>query len=100
AQSAFTAFNVTVTAVDANWNLVSTATDTVRITSSDSSATLPGNGALVSGTKSFLVSLNTIGTATVTATDISNGSKTASTTPSITVNAAQFTRAQGGSAIS
>src|SRR5207247_1324838 len=40
-QSAATAFNVTVNAVDANWNLVNTATDTVGLTSSDSNAVLP-----------------------------------------------------------
>src|SRR6185295_13994533 len=38
AQAAGTAFNVTANAVDANWNLVS-STHTVRITSSDSTAT-------------------------------------------------------------
>src|SRR5204862_1198779 len=46
------AFNATVNAVDANWNLVS-STHTVGITSSDSSATLPANAALSAGTKTF-----------------------------------------------
>ena len=45
AQTAGTAFNVTVRAVDANWNLVST-NDTVAITSTDANATLPGNAAV------------------------------------------------------
>jgi hypothetical protein len=90
---------VTVNAVDANWNLVST-TDTVRITSSDTAANLPADAALVGGTRAFLVTLNTIGSATVTATDVSDGTRTASTSPSITVNAAQFTQATGGNPIS
>jgi len=49
-QTAGTPFNVTVNAVDANWN-VSNTNDTVAITSSDANALLPANGALVSGTK-------------------------------------------------
>src|SRR5207253_2940490 len=99
-QSAFTGFTVTVNAVDANWNRVNTVTDLVGITASDSTATLPANAALASGTQSFLVSFNTNGSFTLTATDLTDGSKTASTSPTITVNAAQFTQATGGSAIS
>jgi predicted nucleotidyltransferase len=87
AQTAGTAFNVTVNAVDANWNLVSSVTDTVAITSSDTNATLPSNTALVAGTKTFSVTLKTAGSKTVTATDSSDGAKTANTSPSITVNA-------------
>ena len=80
-----TAFNVTVNAVDANWNLVNTVTDTVAITSSDSAATLPGNAALSGGTRAFSVTLNTLGSWTVTATDSTDGSKTANTSLSISV---------------
>src|SRR5206468_1415600 len=60
-QSVFTGFTVTVNAVDANWNRVNTVTDLVGITASDSTATLPANAALASGTQSFLVSFNTNG---------------------------------------
>src|SRR5206468_2996617 len=81
-------------AVDAAWNVVTTVTDTVGITSSGTNATLPANAALSSGTKTFSVTLNTVGTATVTATDITDGSKTASTSPSITVNLGAFTKLQ------
>lgn len=84
AQTAGTAFMVTVNAVDANWNMVS-STHTVRMTSSDGAATLPTDAALVAGTKTFSVTLNTAGSMTVTATDITDGSKTANTSPSITV---------------
>src|SRR5207249_426259 len=93
ARTAGVAFNVTVNAVDANWNVVS-STDTVGITSSDANATLPSNAALVAGTKTFSVTFKTGGTATVTASDITDGSKTANTGSSTTVNAGAFTKLQ------
>src|SRR5205814_3695331 len=70
AQTAGTPFNVTVNAVDANWNLVSTAADIIGITSTDSNGTMPANAALVSGTKTFSVTLKTVGNATLTSSDI------------------------------
>ena len=87
ARTSGTAFNVKVNAVDANWNVISTLTDVVGITSTDGNAILPSNAALVSGTMTFSVTLKTAGTPTITATDITNGTKTANTSPSITVNA-------------
>src|SRR5580765_1836295 len=84
-QAAGTPFNVTVNAVDPNWNLVNTITDTVGLTSSDSNATLPANTPLVAGTKTLSVTLNTVGSRTLTVSDITDGSKTANTTPAITV---------------
>src|SRR5213078_2311756 len=58
AQAAGTAFNVTIRSVDAAWNLVS-STHTVGITSSDSNAILPANGALSAGTRTASVTLKT-----------------------------------------
>jgi hypothetical protein len=84
AQTAGTPFTVTVNAVDANWNVVS-STNIVGITTSDSAATLPANAALVAGTRTFSVTLNRVGSRTVTATDITDGTKTANTSPAITV---------------
>ncbi len=84
AQPAGVAFLVTVNAVDANWNVVS-STHTVGITSSDAAATLPANAALVAGTRTFSVTLNTVGSRTITATDVTDGTKAASTSPAITV---------------
>src|SRR5205823_7969548 len=49
AQLSYIPFNLTVNAVDANWNLVNTVTHTVGISSSDSGAILPANAALVAG---------------------------------------------------
>src|SRR5439155_516669 len=78
-QSSGSPVTVTVNAVDANWNLVTNVTHTVGITSSDSNATVPTNAALAAGSKTFSVTLKTSGSATVTATDISDGTKTANT---------------------
>ena len=90
AQNTDNPFNVTVNAVDANWNLVNTVSDTVGITASDPNASLPANAALSGGTGAFSVKFNTAGSRTVTATDITDGSKTANTSPAITVNLGAF----------
>src|SRR5262249_45052319 len=55
------------------------------ISSSDGLAVLPPNAALVAGAKAFSVTLETPGSSTLTATDVTNGTKTAYTTVSITV---------------
>jgi hypothetical protein len=47
---------------------------------------LAGDRAVVRRHTTASVTLNTIGTQTITATDISDASKTANTSPSITVN--------------
>src|SRR5439155_14829301 len=59
-QTAGAAFNTTVNAVDANWNLVST-NDTLTMAASDVNAVVPGNAALTNGVKSFSVTLKTGG---------------------------------------
>jgi hypothetical protein len=71
-------FNVTVNAVDEVWNVVPSS-DTVTITSSDSSATLPQDAALSGGTRVFAVTFNSTGSFTVTATDVTDATKTANT---------------------
>jgi hypothetical protein len=76
------AFDVTVNAVDATWHRVNNVTDTVSLTSSDPSATLPVPAALVGGTGTFSVTLGSAGTFTVTATDDTDGSKTPDTSSS------------------
>src|SRR5581483_3956787 len=84
-QSVGSSFSVTVNAVDANWNLIST-NDTVSISSSDGSAVLPGNAALVGGTRTFTVTLETAGSQTVTASDVTHGAIAPNTGSSTTVN--------------
>ena len=83
-QSANTPVSVTVNAVDSLWNVVS-STDTAAITSSDASAVLPPNGALVAGTGTFSVTFETGGSTTVTATDVTDGTKTSCTSVAIGV---------------
>src|SRR5262249_18471992 len=82
------------------WNLINNINDTVGITSSDSTATLPTASPLSAGAVSLPVFFNTNGTFTLTASDATDGTKAPNTSPAITVAAAQFTRATGGSAIS
>src|SRR5439155_11565450 len=91
-------FDSSVNAVDANWNVVNTVSDLIDISSSDLTATLPADAALLAGTGAFTLSFGTSGTYTITASDLSDGSKTASTSPAITVSPAQFTLATGGGA--
>src|SRR5205823_11197690 len=55
---------------------------------------LPTKAALNLGNKSFSLTNNTAGTRTVTASDVSDGSKAANTSPSITVNAGAVTKLQ------
>src|SRR5207248_2567686 len=91
-ETAGTPFTVTVNAVDANWNLV-TATNTIAITSSDASAVLPANAALVAGSMDFIVTLKTAGSGrTVTATSVAGPAATANTSAGITVSAASVTK--------
>ena len=83
-QTVGVAFNVTVNAVDATWHVLN-STDTIHITSTDSSAGLPADAALVAGTGTFNVSFNAAGSFTVTATDVTDPTKTAATGASTTV---------------
>src|ERR1051325_10942027 len=94
ARTAGTAFNGTVNAGDACWNLVNTVTDTVDISATDTNAVLPADAALVNGTNSFSVTLKTAGSQTLTATDVTDGSKTNNTSPAITVNAGALAKLQ------
>jgi hypothetical protein len=97
AQTPDAAFNLVVNAVDANWNLAKTITNTVAISSSDAFATLPTNAPLVAGTRTFSVKLSETATNRYTATDVLDGSKTG-TSSGISATA-RYTMAIGGSAI-
>ena len=76
-------FNITVNAVDEFWNVVPSS-DTINITSSDATATLPPDASLISGTKTFAVTFNSADNFTVTATDVTDDTKTANTGSSTT----------------
>src|SRR5262249_37532915 len=95
-----TDFAVTVNAADAFLNLVNTVSDTVGLSSSDTSATLPAAADLAAGTASLTVAFNANGNFTLTATDLDDGSMGSSTSPAITVSPAQYTTATGGTTIS
>ena len=82
--SAGGSFNVTVAALDQFNNPVPGYTGTVHITSSDAAAVLPANATLTSGTGLFAVTLKTLGSQTVTATDTVTSTITGSA--SITVS--------------
>jgi len=80
AQYAFTPFNVRVNAVDDTWHIVQgAANDTIHLTSTDASANLPADAALANGSVTLSVTFNSVGTWTVTATDVTDGTKTPNT---------------------
>lgn len=89
AQSASGTTDITVNACDSAWHIIAGAHDVIAISSSDTSAFLPNNAALVNGTITFTggngFAFSTQGTQTVTATDVSDGTKTASTSSNVTV---------------
>src|SRR5436190_2941022 len=74
-------FDTTVNAVDADWNVVDTVSDVIDLSSSDLSASLPPDTALLAGMGTFTLYFGTSGSFTITASDLSDGSKTASTSP-------------------
>jgi hypothetical protein len=86
-ESAGASFNFTVTAYDANGNIATGYTGTVKFTSSDSKAALPANSALSKGTGTFAATFKTVGTETLTATDTATSSITG-TSNSVSVTAA------------
>ncbi|HLH56544.1 MAG TPA: hypothetical protein VKY92_23365 [Verrucomicrobiae bacterium] len=85
AQANGVAFNVTVNAVDANWNVINYVKDTVHFTSPDSNATLPADGALANGTGTFSVTFGTAGSQTLTVSDLSDSKINSATSASVTV---------------
>ena len=83
-QAAGHAFNASVWGTDAYWNPVPVA-DNVRITSSDGAASTPVTGTLSNGFRQLAVTLNTVGTQTLTVSDLTNGSIQGTTSPGIQV---------------
>ena len=77
-------FDVTVNAVDNTWHIVNSV-DTIHLTSTDSAAALPSDGALTAGTGTFTVTFGAPGSYTITASDATDGTKTAGTSTATTV---------------
>lgn len=71
-----TAFNFTVTPLDASNNVTTSYSGTVYFTSTDGQALLPANSALANGAATFSATLKTTGTQTITATDAATASIT------------------------
>ena len=63
---------VQLAAVNARGRVVSTFSDSVAVTSSDTAAKLPGSISFVDGVAVFSVTFNTAGSQTLTATDSTN----------------------------
>lgn len=79
-------FNVTVYAVDENWRRVPTApADEIALTSTDEGSTMPDNATLAGGSRTFSVTLFSEGNFTFTATDVTDDTKTAATSASVSV---------------
>jgi probable HAF family extracellular repeat protein len=81
-----TAFNFTVTALDASNNVATNYPGAVHFTSTDGQATLPANSTLTNGTANFSATLKTSGKQTITAADTVTASITG-TSSSINVSA-------------
>jgi hypothetical protein len=79
-QSINYAFTVTVLATDQWWNPVGGVSDVVHITSGDPMATLPPDAAMVNGVADMNVKLATGGFQLINVSDVTNGSKTGSST--------------------
>jgi hypothetical protein len=89
--SVFNGIDVTVRAVDSAWNPV-TSTDTVHLTTTDPTAVLPSDIPMVNGVAGFVytsnnyLQFNSNGVWTVTASDVTDATKTSNTSSPVTVN--------------
>jgi hypothetical protein len=87
AQTVGVPFDITVNAVDDTWHKISlAANDNIAITTTDDTATVPADAALVGGSKTFSVTFWQTGKFTVTATDTADTSKKANTGTSTDCN--------------
>jgi hypothetical protein len=85
-QTAGDAVNIRVNGIDNWWNPVPTANATIRLTSTDSTANIPLDAALVSGSVSFSAfRFNTPGNWTVTANSLNNPEISSDTSPLVLV---------------
>ncbi len=81
-----TSLTLKVNAVDDWWNVISTVSDVVHISSTDPAASLPSNAALFNGTRQFVATLNSTGIHTISAHDVTQPSVTPGTSSQILVN--------------
>ena len=83
--SAGATIQVVVNAVNSQWFVINTVTDTVHITSTDTGAFIDPDAALLQGSQVFNVTFSAPGTYTVTASDLTDATKSAGTSASIVV---------------
>ncbi len=87
-------FDIIVNACDGRWNIVTSCSDTVDITSSDTSAGLPADAPMVFGTVTFSENssvpnpfyFGSTGTWTITATDVTTNNVASGTSTPITIS--------------
>jgi len=85
-------FSITVRACDNTWNTVTNNSNTIQITASDVSATIPSPAQLSSGTRIFQVTFNAAGNFTILAHDQSDNTIPDGTSASVaSQNLASFT---------
>jgi hypothetical protein len=72
---------VTVNAVDSQWNIISSVSDVVDLTSTDSSGVDPNPAALANGTAQIIVYFGQAGTFTISGVDASDATKTNTSSP-------------------
>jgi len=80
-----TPVQVTVNAVNNQWLVINTVSDTAHLTSTDTGAVLDPDAPLFQGSWVFNVTFDVPGTYTVTATDVTDSTKSAGTSASIVV---------------
>ena len=78
-------FDITVRACDDTWNAVTTISNSIQITSSDASATLPSPAQLISGVRTFTVTMNAAGNFSVLAHDQTDNTIPDGTSAQVTV---------------
>src|SRR5208337_3575966 len=76
-----TAFNFTVTSLDASNNVATSYSGTAHFTSTDAQAMLPANSTLTNGTGTFSATLKSVGGQSITATDAATASITGTSNP-------------------
>jgi hypothetical protein len=77
--------NVTVNAVDSTWHIVNVSGHYIHMTTTDSTAITPNDAALSGGTMTGVIQFNSSGSWTVTASDVTDSTKTPNTSSSLTV---------------
>ncbi|MBI4363973.1 MAG: hypothetical protein HY568_00955 [Candidatus Latescibacteria bacterium] len=85
AQVAGIPFDVTIRACDNTWTTVSSVTNSIQITSSDASATLPDPAQLQAGARTFTVTMNAAGSFNVLAHDQTDNTIPDGTSAAVTV---------------